>query len=483
MRYAVPVNGANEVEALAAAGADELYCGVLEPWWERRYGNHDSSSRRQGKANLSSRGELRDVVHAADAYGLAVFLALNARYSEPQLDYLVGLCEAFEGYGGRGVIVSDLGLLWRLRGNTSLRVTLSLLAVAQNVPTIQAFADLGVSRVVLPRFVDWREAGTLLHPCGGMEAEAMAFFDKCPWVDGYCRHPHLVSFPEVRGNVTAHDEPLLTFDTTYRTHACLGGACSYVEPYPCAACFLERFEHAGVGVAKLGGRGRPLAERVRALSFLRAAKACASDDQRARLYRRTFGQQCACYYGEHTQRRDAIEPTHAQSASDERTYVGSETSVSAFREALAKLMDGPRAEGPLTILVPPLSQRSLEFLARSIEGLDVVIPEGTHLCVNDLGTLVTLARLLRDAPSHMVLRLGTLLARGEDPRVVAHFLSPEQNPPRLVTDEEGRVRALTYAPPPDELTTHWRSWSTCEPSAMRAVAELTGIATVEREFP
>ena len=246
MRYAVPVNAADEVAALAATGAGELYVGYQDRWWVERYGDHDSMSRRQGRANFSTRGELAEVIDAARAHELPIWLALNSRYTEPQLDHLTELCEGFEHMGGTGVIASDLGLLWRLREGFGLARCLSILAVAQNAATLAAFARLGVSRVVLPRFMEPKEAKALLSQAPGMEGEFMAFFDKCPWVDGYCRHRHGVTYLGREAPAGSDGAPeLYSFDTTYRSHACLGRACTYLEPYPCAACHLSALDEAG----------------------------------------------------------------------------------------------------------------------------------------------------------------------------------------------------------------------------------------------
>ena len=285
MRYSVPVNAASEVEALVAAGADELYCGYQDAWWMERYGNHDSASRRQGLANYTDFRELVETVRRARCAGVPVHLALNARYTEPQLDHLVDVAKRFIACGGAGVIASDLGLIWRLSNETDIPTTLSILAVAQNAATLRAFRDVGVSRLVFPRFVGPQEAGALLSAVPGTDAGVMAFFDKCPLVDGYCRHRHGVSYPDrdvVPGCVDVAP-PLFTFDTRYRTHACLGTHCDYLDPYPCAACFLPRFEEQGVGFAKIGGRGRPLEERLRALAFLCSAARLPDDEERRRL--------------------------------------------------------------------------------------------------------------------------------------------------------------------------------------------------------
>ena len=471
MRYAVPVNAPDEVAVLATAGAGELYCGYQDAWWVRRYGDHDSATRRQGAANFATLDELDRCAAEAQAHGVPLWLALNSRYTEPQLDHLVEVCHAFEAMGGTGVIVSDLGLLWRLRESTSLRRCLSLLAVAQNRTTIAACRRLGVSRVVFPRFVGPREAGRLLSVVPGTEAEVMAFFDKCPWVDGYCRHRHGVTYQPREAPAGVDDAPpLYTFDTTYRTHVCLGKACTYLEPYPCAACHLPTFAQAGVGVAKLGGRGRPLDERLRALRFLVEAEACATDDERVALYRRDFARPCACYYGPAVQRRDAIEPVADPPETAGMRVMGSQTDLATFREALHCVIEAATdAQDPPVLLVPPLDDRNLVRLMQVL-----LTFRGRHdrrlvAYVNDLGTCLSLARLASDTHILLTVRAGTLLLRQDDPAEVARALDPAANPPRAVWDPAGEPRVLTYQSPPQTLVDHWRSPSLCEPSAREAL--------------
>ncbi len=474
MRYAVPVNAADEVGVLASAGADELYCGYQDAWWVKRYGDHDSASRRQGAANFATLEDLGRCVEGARVHGLPVWLALNARYTEPQLDRLVWLCRRFEAMGGTGIIASDLGLFWRLRSGTGLRRCLSLLAVAQNVQTLLAYQRLGISRVVLPRFVGADEAARLIGAVPGMEAECMAFFDKCPWVDGYCRHRHGVTYPTREAPEGADDAPpLYTFDTTYQTHACLGRACTYLEPYPCAACFLPRYERAGVGVAKLGGRGRSLDERLHALRFLRTAEGLGSDDARARLYRKTFDDPCACYYGDTIQQRSSIQPVEEPEWARVVAMLGSQTDRDSYRQALGLLMAGNAdGAGPWGLLVPPLSEDDLEELMAAVPHLSERFGERLVLYVNDLGTMVALARMPAVARDGCTIGVGTLLARTDDPKMVARALDPRLNPLRAVWTPDGMPRMLTYREPPRELVTHWRNPSLFEHSAQEALRML-----------
>ncbi len=481
MKYVVPVNAVSEVPYLVDAGAAELYCGYQDAWWVERYGDHDSATRRQGAANLNTREELSQMADAARCKGAPLYLALNSRYTEPQLDYLVDLCKDFERMGGTGVIASDLGLLWRLKGNTGITRCLSLLAVAQNTSTLHAYRELGVTRVVLPRFVGPQEAARLLRACGGIEAEVMAFFDKCPWVDGYCRHRHGVSYPDrAPGEDAPEALPLYTFDTTYRTHACLGKSRTYLQPYPCAACHLGQFQAAGVGFAKIGGRGRPLEERLRALRFLCEAEAMQTDEQRQALYRVTFGGECACYYGEAAQSRRSVEPICPPKDSEGRVYRGSETDY----KALTAAMDGSLSccESATTLLIPPLCDSEQEELLNWICTYGVYADKNIRLCANDLGTLVILAQEKRANLWKCELSVGHLLARVDDPVEVERAMDPRANPPRNVWDSDGTPRVLTYRQPPESLVRHWKTPSTTEPSAQAALDCLCGLSDIPYEF-
>lgn len=500
MLYCVPANAAHEVPALAAAGAGELYCGIQEAWWQERYGDHDSISRRQGRANLSTREELAQLVAVAGAHDLPVFLALNGHYDERQLDYLVDLSAAFERMGGTGVIVRDLGLLWRLReSRTSLVRVLSLLAACANGQSARVFMRLGISRIVLPRFIDARVAGEVLRAVPGMEAESMVFFDKCPLVDGYCEHYHGVGYaPRTGADAQLSGEPLYTFCTTYTTHACLArvgldSSCAYPNPYPCGACEVAAFERAGARFGKLGGRGRPLEERLRALEFLRSAESLESDKERAELYGCTFGGACSCYYGAATQSMRSIEQPKVV-YDKRRVYVGSQTSPKVLTEALEGT---PPSVSARTLMVPPASQewlsgggveKVLRWARRCQEsdakrGVDA--RRDVHICVNDLGTLADLLGSAEAAGGKLKVTVGSLLVGGGVPTELGQFVDESLNPPRAVWDADGKPRVLTYRKPTDELLDHWTQGLRLEnrPSLRKALSFVADGQPIEAEFP
>jgi hypothetical protein len=160
-----------------------------------------------------------------------------------------------------------------------------------------------------------------------------------------------------------------------------------------------------------------------------------------------------------------------------QTLVGSQTDVTELRKAVADLLGSKVSTGHVTLLIPPLSQNDLGWFLEALSDLCLICSDGLTLVVNDLGTLVSLAEKKRtdEAYSDIDLELGTLLARSDDPREVAHFLSPAENPPRAIWGPDGEPRTLVYRKPPTALVQHWEHPSLFEPSARAALRNLTSL--------
>ncbi len=296
MRFAVPVNDASEIPELAAAAADELYCGYQDARWQSLYGSHDSASRRQGRANLSRPEDLRAVAESARQHGLPVHLTLNGRVSAPQLPELLRIAELWAECGGSGLILRDPGLLIELRRRFDFRYTASLLAVTVNPEGAAFWRDLGANRIVLPRFLQPEEMAAVTAGAPEIEYEAMVMGDRCPFVDGFCRSVHAESFAPAPQDAEATAVRETCNPSGYAFHLC--SDLSAPTPDPCAACRLGELERSGVAIGKLGGRGLPLEQRLRWLGFLRTAEALNDPAANRRLYQKTFRHGCRCYLKE-----------------------------------------------------------------------------------------------------------------------------------------------------------------------------------------
>ena len=323
LRIVAPADSPGEVEALARAGAAELYCGVLPPEWAARYGDWDCLSRRQGsRANLSGIEELGQLAEAAAAAGVQAALALNVRYSAAQIPDVLELALAWERLGGRSVILSSLALLIELRERGSrLLPHVSLLANVTNSRSVSFFRRWGITRVIFPRSLSIGEMREITQRQPATEFEAMALNEKCRFIDGLCGFYHGSMFSRDTASAFAYERADDDQPIAYRNDLCYAGhGCQVpfrdergravrqqhrddVGHPACAACDLRDLNEAGVSYLKIGGRGLPTELKVRAVEFLRRAGELAlggaTPSELRGHYAATFGSGCderSCYY-------------------------------------------------------------------------------------------------------------------------------------------------------------------------------------------
>jgi U32 family peptidase len=329
LRIVAPINSPEDVALLHAAGASELYCGVLPGKWVETYGSSDTLNKRQGLvANLDRLEKLQSIQEEAKKLDMPVALTLNTSYTEEMLVMVLEIADAWADMGGAAIMVSDVSLLLAMqKRHPGVRRHLSILANTFNSKTIQFYERFEIARVVLPRELGMAEMKQISDESPGMEFEVMAFNDKCRFIDGQCYFYHSTAFNsaqrmafhyilrEGRAEVTA-------FDPGYSGHGCVILPCFFDSRDPaggtgrsgnpgCAACWLDELSKAGIAYLKLGGRGLPAQENAKNIGFMRKVIeliSAGNSDRRAimSLYRQTFGQACKqdnCYYTEWTDGR------------------------------------------------------------------------------------------------------------------------------------------------------------------------------------
>lgn len=326
MKILAPVCSVAEAEAAIAAGADELYIGVMFDPWVEQYGDADLLSRRQGRAaHLRSVSELSAVAGLGVANKHPVALALNARYTAGQIPALLEACGLWEEAGGSAIIVADIGLLLALKNRHSrLERHLSILAGVFNSQSVAFFEAIGVRRVVLPRELNVEEMAAITSRSSRLDFEVVTIYQKCRFIDGMCGFHHAPTLPSgvpaEFDYVSVPDSrvPIVwSADPGYEGHGCqlkwrcrglpveLGCHNDFQAP-PCAACLIPALQDARVTCLKIAGRGYGSEAIVRAIRFLRAAIHISATENPAtarehvrRTYADTFGASCRslnCYY-------------------------------------------------------------------------------------------------------------------------------------------------------------------------------------------
>lgn len=284
-----------ETEALARAGADEVYCGLVPPDWSATFGAGAAINRRNA-GNLVSHEELDAVTKHAHALGKTVTLTLNApHYSESQSSHILDLATRIAGIGVDAVLVSDPGLIVMLaEQRLPFRMYASSLCVCRNSSAARFYRDLGVSRVVIPRDMTLEEIECMVSNVPEMEFEVFVMNEGCVFEEGLCHTTHL---PNKEGGAFCLD----TYRVEYRRHdgkpleeterrATEQNERDYGEwmwyrfgcgftmtdeglPHgPCGLCAMPVLDEIGIAALKIVGREAGVLRKIRSVQMVKTVR-------------------------------------------------------------------------------------------------------------------------------------------------------------------------------------------------------------------
>ncbi|HZK54326.1 MAG TPA: U32 family peptidase [Desulfosporosinus sp.] len=305
MKILAPVNSVKEAKILSKLGAEELYCGLSERAWRKSHGQDFWISRRgPGNANVESLKELHKLVVVAHKAGSQVFLTLNQPGYAPELyeDILTTVRQAQEYCGVDAFIVADPGLIRFLKeGLPDLVIHVSSLAAVLNSATVSFFSQMGVKRIIFPRYVELETMRSIIDQGGDqIEYEAFMLNDGCVFEEGYCHVSHAFGgafchsppwdYKPIKIQGTERDDEHLpgegvlrvgkeTFQEhldEYRRWIYIGihNAGGRLGPrgYPlgmCGLCALNQLKEVGVMSLKIVGREAPLKKKIASVKLVK----------------------------------------------------------------------------------------------------------------------------------------------------------------------------------------------------------------------
>lgn len=315
MRILSPADRASEAAELIDAGAEELYAGLVPPFWRERFGPVVSCNRRTyEEASLPSTEELDLLVREAALRDVPVHLALNAApipdgMIAPMVEFAVDLARREV----RGVIVSDLSLLVALRDARFRRMELhaSTLFSPFNGGSAAFLRRAGASRVILARELSTAAIAAMAAALPDLPLEVIGLRGRCPNIEGFCTHLHDDpgrTWPcELRYRKEWRGEESAPPDGTLEAISREEGTDRY---FSCGLCAVPLLERAGVHAFKVVGRGAETERKVAAVAAVREmrafgretlpdASACARRGKA--LFERMHGRRCRvenCYFPE-----------------------------------------------------------------------------------------------------------------------------------------------------------------------------------------
>jgi collagenase-like PrtC family protease len=299
LKIVAPISRLEEVETLARAGADELYCGVAPGEWTQTRTQAGKvhpirTINRRPSGNLGNRADLEQAVDSANANGCTLSLVLNAQsYSDGQLDTASAIGRDFVAMGGDALIVSDLGLIERIaRWLPAPRLHVSSVATCRNAGAARFCRDLGASRLILPRDVTIAEACEIAAAVPDIEIEAFILNDACIFEEGHCNTlhlPHQLGGPICLDDYRCHyrrrngkalgaalAKKLAANDAAYQQWLWYRFSCGFSttasgQPYgPCGLCALPALLAGGLAAVKIAGREAPTRRKFASVDMVRA---------------------------------------------------------------------------------------------------------------------------------------------------------------------------------------------------------------------
>ena len=297
MKITAGLGALENLPRLAAAGADEVFCGYVPASWLEKYGNFTPLNRRevllQG-LQIDSMSDLKLLKRIADDCGVAVSLTFNALYYLPeQLPLLCDLFGELQQLGLDRWILADPALMLHLKGmSVGGQVQLSGEAGCFSPDALAFFRRLGIARCIFPRKMTPEEMAACISTAPKLEYEAFALNENCHFSGAHCLSLHCdelealcrVPYRAVGPDCTAPDEPAFAAEDGFGASGC-------------SLCALPRLRRAGVTHLKVVGRGSRIDWIERDVRMLRRAldmgNAAPEELRRALLGNRCSG---ACYY-------------------------------------------------------------------------------------------------------------------------------------------------------------------------------------------
>lgn len=280
MKILAPIQSHEELDMLAASGAEELYCGVVPREWMERYTGAVWLNRRSPKGgSIETSGELQHLVGDAHMRKLPVFVTLNAPYySAEQMPLVLDLAHRLsEEAGVDALIVTDINLLARLsEAKLAAALHVSSVAATLNTEAVRFLLGFGVRRIILPRSLTLSEIEPIVAELRDeVEFEVFMLNDGCAFEEGFCAttHHHSVgafctSLSEMRAEfewggprLTSRREKWLQRNLAdYREWVWYlnGNGCGSTAkglPYgPCGLCAIPDLQRMGIESLKIVGR-------------------------------------------------------------------------------------------------------------------------------------------------------------------------------------------------------------------------------------
>ncbi len=192
LKILAPVSNLEDIRALARAGADEFYAGLMTQDVIEKYTNVFSLNLRNvAAANFQSYREMEKAVKVSHERGKPFHAAFNAHYLDDQVPVVLEQIERLLRMKVDALIVGDIGLFTTLRREFPEAVLhASTTAGTLNAETARLFEERGAHRVILPRGLTVPEIRRLQEGFSRIRFEIFILSERCLFTNAHCQWEH-----------------------------------------------------------------------------------------------------------------------------------------------------------------------------------------------------------------------------------------------------------------------------------------------------
>ena len=319
MKILAPLGQVDEIERIIKAGADEVYCGIIDDEINSKFKIPIINRRPYRVSNLKSFNELKEVVDKSHYYGKNVYVTMNETIcSDEQYEFLAFNIENICKAKADAIIISDIGLLQFVKDQGyDIKIHMSTCSSIYNYEAVNFYKEMGACRIILPRHMTIDEINELKMRNPELEYEMLVLNSSCHYDDGYCTYDHsLGNYVRNAGFAGGGCGSVRSIKNYYKKGSFTNEkrpdiASKYKERQmslsnACGACFLGQMNLSNIDSLKIIGREFIIEKKERDIRFLsrvRDIKNKSSDPTNIKaevmeIYKDIYNKECMekCYY-------------------------------------------------------------------------------------------------------------------------------------------------------------------------------------------
>lgn len=279
MKIFAPLKNAENIIALAQAGADEFYCGYVHEKWHNKFGKEVEINRRSfcgDMANFINLSHLEKAVVIAHENNCKVLLALNHhQFINAQLDDVYASIKEFHDINGDGVILADLNAI-KYAKELGLFVAASTDLNIYNAESVKFFYDMDVDRIIVSRDISLRDIESIRNIIPNIEIETFMINGPCKFSDSLCFPLHSTKHGAFCRYLSKCQYTYLAFDQHELSEKEKGVFKDtfglYLNDYmnsSCGLCAIWKLINIGVNACKVVGRVLPVERIIKEICLIK----------------------------------------------------------------------------------------------------------------------------------------------------------------------------------------------------------------------